>query len=54
MRCDYNHPHRPTNARNLYKIMNHPHIQTLLHVPALGNIKTEEYKINTTNLHTQG
>jgi len=58
MRCDYDQPHTPTNASNFYKIANHPDTWNLLHVLAKicrrqGDINTKEYKIITSNLHTQ-
>jgi hypothetical protein len=36
MHWDYNHPYTPTNAHNLYKIINNPHTSSLLHVSAIN------------------
>jgi len=58
MSCDYDQPHTPTNAHNLYKIANHPYTGNFLRVFAKicrrqRDINTKEYKIITSNLHTR-
>lgn len=58
MYCNYNHPNTSTHAHNLHKVMYHLHTLPLEHVSAIirhpqADINTKEYKINTSNLHTQ-
>jgi len=58
MYCDYDQPHIPTNAHNLYKIANHPYTWNLLQVSVKiclrqRDINMKEYKIITSNLYTQ-
>jgi len=54
MHRDCNYPQAPTNAYNLYKITNHPHlyVSAINHHPQ-GDINTKEYNINISNSHIQ-
>jgi hypothetical protein len=56
MHCDYEYPHIPTDAHNLYEITHYPYTRALHHVSTKdqhpqGDINTEECKINKCKLH---
>jgi len=58
MYCDYEYPHIPTDAENLYEITYYPYTWAVQHVStkdqhSQGDINTKEGKINTPNLHLQ-